>query len=74
MRASASKEGNQEEAASDESSPGLSSQEGPIPQDSWEEARQMFGDTVLPQDFEPGGEALLEKNTERLETHDGDVD
>ena len=34
----------------------------------------MFGYMVLPQNFEPGGEALLEKSTERLETHDGDVD
>lgn len=73
MRASASKEANQEEVASEESSPGLSSQEGPILQESWEEARQMFGDMVLPQDFEPGREALLEKTIERPETHDGDV-
>lgn len=77
MGASASKEAKQEEVASPKkSSPGLSSQrKGPIPQESWEEARQTFGDVgpTSSKTLSPGREALLEKDMERPEeTHDGD--
>ncbi|KAL2045355.1 hypothetical protein ABVK25_012171 [Lepraria finkii] len=42
-----------------------------MPQESWEEALYGVGDVVLPQDFEPDKEAILEESIERLETHDG---
>lgn len=73
MGASAPMEASQGEAALEETAPALSSQEGPIPQESWEEALHRVGDVVLPQDFEPDREAILEESIERLVTHDGGV-
>ena len=64
-------EASQGEAAPEDTAPALSSQEGPMPQESWEEALHGVGDVVLPQDFEPDKEAILEQSIERLETHDG---
>lgn len=64
-------EASQGEAAPEETAPALFSQKGPIPQESWEEALHGVGDMVLPQDFEPNREAILEESIERLGTHDG---
>ena len=73
MGASAPIEASQGEAASEETTPALSSQEGLTPQESWEGALHGVGDMVLPQDFELGREAILVENVERLETPDGGV-
>jgi len=74
LGASAPIEASQGEDASEGTAPALSCREGPTSQQSWEEARQMLGDVAMPQDFEPGREALLEESIERLETHDGGAD
>ena len=66
-------EASQEDAASGCTALSQSSQV-PSPEETREEAHQMFDDRVLPQEYSPDGDALREEGNERLETPHGYID